>query len=489
MFYERLDILMKITDTGNSSLGRGISFDPSYISKMRRGVRNPPKNSEFLDSVCSFFERKITEKKKEKVVSDIILKGMPLPSERKERITLIRSWLLDEDEDREYITDIISSVSGYASDAPSFAVTGRKNDTETGNVVSFYYGNEGKREAVLKFLEKISEEPGKVRKILLFSNENMEWMYESAPFMKKWSAALKEVTSKGIKIKIIHSIQRDLNEMTVAIKKWMPLYLTGLIEPYYCPRIRDQIYRRTIFVAPGHSAITSTSIADDTEEMVNMLFYDKKAIKAFEKEFNNYLSVCRPLMNVYREDLDKVFAKSLMDLLSGEESICIAGSHPLFLLIPDEYFRDAPKRVRETLFDLKEAFFRALENNVTITEVFPLTYFTEDREDLKAFIYPGTSGEYSTEVRKAHLERILDLMRRYENYRPVISSVPMDHIEMISKEDGKTMIYTPFNVFFEIKEQNMSSALFDYVGRIPGDKDRKEVQQRITAIIRNGGGT
>ena len=266
----------------------------------------------------------------------------------------------------------------------------------------------------------------------------------------------------------------------------MPLYLTGMIEPYYCPRLRDQIYRRTIFVAPGHSAVTSTSIVDETEEMVNMLFYGKSAIRAFEKEFNNYLSLCRPLMNIYKEDLDKVFTKSMMELLSGDENICIAGSHPLFLLIPDDYFKDAPKKVREGLFDMKEAFYKALENKVRITEIFPLTYFADDQEEHPAVVFPGVSAGYTKEMQKAHLERIADLIRRYENYHPVISSVPMDNIEMISKEDGNTMIYTPYNVFFEIKEQNMSSALYDYMDRIPADKDRKEVLGRITSLIRKG---
>ena len=35
MTSEKLDILMKITDTKNSALGRALSFDPSYIGRIR----------------------------------------------------------------------------------------------------------------------------------------------------------------------------------------------------------------------------------------------------------------------------------------------------------------------------------------------------------------------------------------------------------------------------------------------------------------------
>ena len=39
-FSEKLDYLMKVTNTTNSALASSTSLDASYISRLRRGVRN-----------------------------------------------------------------------------------------------------------------------------------------------------------------------------------------------------------------------------------------------------------------------------------------------------------------------------------------------------------------------------------------------------------------------------------------------------------------
>ena len=55
MTSEKLDILMKITDTKNSALGRALSFDPSYIGRIRTGKRGIPKHMPFIEPAAAFF--------------------------------------------------------------------------------------------------------------------------------------------------------------------------------------------------------------------------------------------------------------------------------------------------------------------------------------------------------------------------------------------------------------------------------------------------
>ena len=47
-FSEKLDLLMSLTGTSNSALGRALSYDPSYISRVRAGKRGLPRRQPFL---------------------------------------------------------------------------------------------------------------------------------------------------------------------------------------------------------------------------------------------------------------------------------------------------------------------------------------------------------------------------------------------------------------------------------------------------------
>lgn len=473
MYNERLDFLMKMTDTGNSTLGRAISFDPSYISKIRRGVRDVPGNGGFTESVCEYFAKRIADVKISSSICDVINNGEPLPADEDKRIKIVFQWLTEDDPEG-------SSIIPRRSDPVRKSTS---NDTKD---IKLFYGNEGKREAALLFLGGILENSDKIKTLLLFSNEDMVWMYESSAFAAKWGTLLTGILRKGIVVKIIHTVQRNLNEMTEAVKKWMPLYVEGQIEPYYCPKLRDDIYRRSIFVAVDHSVMTSTSVGDLTEGMANMIFYDRNAVKAFEKEFNNYFALCKPLMKIRRNDLHKIIPSSMEKLLDGEDRICIAGAHPLFLTVPDKYILDAPSEVVSEFVKLRNRFTSMLQKGVRITESFPLV--PEDKLEgggMKIMIAPEYYIDYTPEVAKDHLKNVLDLMRSYDNYEAVISPAVFGRVQIISKEDGNTVLIAPVPMLFEISEKNMSSAVFEYIDRVPGVREKQRVTGRIEEYIKS----
>ncbi len=48
---------------------------------------------------------------------------------------------------------------------------------------------------------------------------------------------------KGNKIKIIHSMGRDMNELFEVVAKWIPVYAFSMDEPYYYPKLKDDIFQ------------------------------------------------------------------------------------------------------------------------------------------------------------------------------------------------------------------------------------------------------
>ena len=56
---EKLDFLMTLTATSNSTLGRALSYDASYISRVRAGKRGLPRRQPFVQPAAEYFARKI----------------------------------------------------------------------------------------------------------------------------------------------------------------------------------------------------------------------------------------------------------------------------------------------------------------------------------------------------------------------------------------------------------------------------------------------
>ena len=68
----KIDLLMKLTGTRNAVLGSALSFDASYISRIRNGRRSTPSDPEFAEKTAAFFAQRITESHQRAAASDAL---------------------------------------------------------------------------------------------------------------------------------------------------------------------------------------------------------------------------------------------------------------------------------------------------------------------------------------------------------------------------------------------------------------------------------
>ena len=127
----------------------------------------------------------------------------------------------------------------------------------------------------------------------------MDWLNESKFYSSRWSSLLARHLANGGRIVNIHTVNRAFGEMLASIERWMPLYLTGRVESWYCPNLRDGILRRTLFICPEKSiAVVSNTIAEETSAVMNIQVRDPDGIKALVQEFTAFQKLCRPLIRV-----------------------------------------------------------------------------------------------------------------------------------------------------------------------------------------------
>lgn len=97
MIAHKIDFLMKVTNTKNSTLGRALSFDSSYIGRIRSGKRGLPKNQPFIEPSAAFFSRNICEPYQRTTVAEAVCPGRPWPEDRQEAESLLTAWLMRDD--------------------------------------------------------------------------------------------------------------------------------------------------------------------------------------------------------------------------------------------------------------------------------------------------------------------------------------------------------------------------------------------------------
>ena len=499
-FWEKLNLLMNITSTNNSRLARSISLDASFISRLRRGLREPVLNADYVSGMARYFSHKCSSDYQKVALGEAIGSSSNLRLQDFDSLSeVIHSWLLEEHgKESEIIEDFLVGVSGFRfTKAPpvtpadiNHAFAGFKSGVE------ILYGVEGKQNAVIAFLSLILKSPRPCT-LLLYSDEDMGWLTEDPGFTAKWALLLQQVIRGGNRIKIIHTVNRRFDEMLAAIKGWVPIYMTGHIEPYYYPKIRDGIFRRTLFIAPDIAATTSSSIGSETANNANFFFTDKTTIDALIKEYHDFLALCRPLMHIFTPHHKEEYLSILAEFEQEQADSIIKTDMPTNLTMPADVAQtilsriDTPDRDFLLSYQLKrsEAFISALQQQ-RHTEIFPLPDLENILSGRAMVSFSDLLGNthtfYTPEEFYKHLRNIVGLLKEYHNYIVILTE---DRISegclLYVKEDvgvlvGKTSLPS---VVFAINESHMNAAFWDYL-RVMQNQESSRPEHKALTIAR-----
>ena len=102
----------------------------------------------------------------------------------------------------------------------------------------------------------------------------------------------------GVKIKIIHNVNRKRNELIQALTGWLPLYQTGMIEPYYFDEEQTSIFSHTLFINPNGYAITSLSVSGTEDKCIYHYHTDKNECSLLCDNYALMLENAYPLIEL-----------------------------------------------------------------------------------------------------------------------------------------------------------------------------------------------
>jgi len=481
-FAEKLDFLMSMTKTTNSALAHFLILDTSYISRLRTGKRLMPKSDELIRRMAVYITEHLTATSKNIVVD--IMKTVPGDSFE----STLAAWLMQEDGKTGGATSgqVGRFLDGFSGLTPKTQPGGSVPTdlfSTTDEVVSVHYGVEGKRRAVVLFLSEVAMRD-KPQTLLLHSSEEMSWMVADPAFTQKWAALMFAVLSKGNRIKIIHAIDRGIDEMLDSIASWMPVYMTGLIEPYYYPKKRDNIFKQTMFIAPETSAVISGSVNDETENVANILFRDKSAVAAYVAEYNDYLRMCRPLLKIFTGRNIEAFLDTLTEFEKGEadtiEKTASLSSLTMPIALLTKFLENAGDEAQKILYihAARVSGFKKLLKTRRYTEIISLPDIEkltggEVKADMSVLMKGGINS-YTPQDYIKHLQNIIALLKATGNYHVHISDKPIDDRYIVyCREDAGTIVAKTSQppVALASGESQLTAAFWDFLKHTIGSKE------------------
>ncbi len=513
-FAEKLDFLMNMTNTTNSALALNVRLDASHISRLRRGQRRALRNRACIDAMAEYFARHCEETYRRKALLDTMDADLGVGG-TKSLAERIAQWLSEEK------TDGIQTVEHFLSglthvpapsqetvppqeaarprEAPSPVCENVSSDADSAEV-SVFLGVDGKRRAVIQFLNAVLAQEWPVT-LLLFSDEPTDWMTTDRKFSSTWASLMSQVLEKGNRIVVIHTISRDLDEMLHAIGQWMPLYMSGAIEPYFYPKKRDGIFKRTLFIAPGVAAVTSGSVGDSVEGAANLLFRDRASVEAYEKEFLRYLAMCKPLMRIFTFRNRDAYLETLFEFEKERSDTVIRTESLSLVTMPEPVFTGILARL-----GMEEKRLAALHR--LRAELFESLLETNDFREIVCLPDPGdvTAGRvkvalsvmlsgdpvcYTAEEFLLHLEHLVSLLRRFEHFHVCLTKAAADERYIIyAKEDLGVIVAKTSDppIVLAMREGNMNAAFWDFLQNTLREKsccerDRGRVLEKLEEYI------
>ena len=343
---QKLDILLRELDINISRIAAFLHYDPSYLSKIRTGRRNPAHQQQFVEKVCEYVIANYKDEQDRKKVVYLIQCNEDELADSSSYRRKLREWLNSSMPDGvDYVSAFLRKVDSFNLDDYIRAI---HFDSFKVPKVPFqlpvsrhYYGLKEMREGELDFLKQTVLSKS-MKPLYICSDMPVEDMAADEDFAKKYMFGLAMVLKKGLHIHIIHDVERPMKDMMLGLENWVPLYMTGQISPYYLKGVQNRVYSHLHYCS-GQVAMTGDCISGHHDLAHYYLTSRKEEVSISQKNMEFLLKKTHPLMDIYREERKKELHASLLEN-AGKE-----GRRRRVLAVPD--LGVLPKKLLEEILE------------------------------------------------------------------------------------------------------------------------------------------
>ena len=488
-FGEKLNAVLELSELSNVRFGRLINMDPSYVSRFRSGLRSPGANTKAAHNICNVLVNRLRDQNRLDALAQLMGTAPADPEENgvEEWIQCFRSWLFGvEREDYSGVAEkLMENIDSFSAEPRQALLTEKELLALPIEEAPVYFGTCGLQNAVFRFLSEALRREESGGELLLYSDQSMDWLVEDPAFRLKWASLMMACVAKGIRIRIIHNLDRNPAEMIDAILSWLPLYLSGGIESFYCTRQKDSRFSHTLFLAPGSACIEAFHVAGQEEHGRYRYDTEPALLNCARITFDALLAESKRLVWIYRNAEE--------ELPFGEQGdLTVIGTVLSLATMPEGTLRamlsrsDAAPEAKKAAFALWHSRSRMLQNrleNSTVYEFLPLAgdeqlYAGEVWNDLAGIPLAYTPAEYAD-----HIRQLLTLVENAPNYQFCPLPEPsFPHIRIaIARDAVKVTRLSDPRITFMISHPAIRDAFLAYAEQLREHcrTDRLDLRRRL----------
>lgn len=489
-FDEKLNILMNTLDIPNIKMAKALNVDSSLISRYRTGMRQPSHDAAIIGQIEEYLCKQAKSPQQKIALSEVI--NLQAGAEYISDDLLMKSlsqWFRSTDEANEMpgMDTFLETIDSFQFGAGSRVIPLSKITPLAGEASTkeSFWGIKGVQRAVIRFLHGVAIQDTP-RTLYLHSDQSMAWMINDPEFTAIWASLMVHVLTKGNIVKIIHTIDRKIDEVFAAIERWVPLYMAGQIEPYYFRLSKQGRHKHTIFIAEDLSCVTSTCIAGTEERAEYVYSDDKKHIQTNMDQFQALLETCNALMKIYPQPAVNSFVLHYEEFFRNDGDIKTLLPSPSLTTMPRRLFEGVLERnqieefVKDKALQLfdnqKNRTLKHLENHRFIELSHIINHYPVDKNGVHLAIQPllpNINLEYTPAEYAEHIESISTFAAQQPNYKFIPLPIsPFNNIQVVFKKNVETIVVKSnlpsaffainnpymcggFEHFFEVLEQSV----------------------------------
>ena len=452
-FQKNFHTLLTVVPINISDLARFLNFDPSYISRIRNGQRQPANPAEFARKISAFVARHCQTEEQKAVISSLLHCPMEELSNYTDFQVRLTDWLLaDAGAVKDSMTVFLEKLDEFNLDEYIHVIHFDKLKVPS---VPFqiptsrtYWGISEMMESELDFL-KATVLSKSTAPVIMYSDMPIKEMAKDPEFPKKWMFGMALMLKKGLHLYQIHNLDRSFDEMMLGLESWIPMYMTGLISPYYLKNVQNNTFLHLLKVS-GSAALSGEAITGCHENGKYYLTKSKREVAYYQRRADELLKNADSLMDIYRSEREAELNTFLIsDIRKSGKRRGIRSTLPLYtiseellerILIRHDIDGRQKQRIRKHVKMQKERIISILASETLEDEVPALTpeEFSKNPPVLDlSGIFCETNLPYSEEEYMMHMSDTKAFARKNPNYILRISTTHAFHNLQILVHEGQ----------------------------------------------------
>ena len=451
-----LRALMSHLSVKSITLAKALSYDPSHVSRILSGTRRPSELAEFTSEVTGYFAERAGAEPAFRATLEEFLSLPPEAGESAYRDG-VRSYLCTypSAENESAVGALLLHLANF--DLTDFTRSLRFDDvrlpTSAPRFRSFksYVGPGELSKGEMDFL-KLTLLSHSQEDVIAYSDMPMTDL--SLEASKQWMLAMAMLLKKGIRLRILHNLNRPLHEILLGIESYVPLYMTGLVSAYYLPSAEKGAFLHHFRVS-GAAAMEGSAPADDTENGKFYLYRSSEDLARCRRIGMDLLSRARPVMEMFRSDRKAEFrAYFKASYQRAASRRMVSDSLPLTTMSEETLNRilarlALPAADAEEIRLFRREGRRLMDATLAKSrfEWIVLPWGEEDgsRQDAPAlplaYLFPDTDYYYTAEEYACHLEETLTYAREHPNLSLSFDRAPaFRNISYTVTDDGEVLV-------------------------------------------------